>query len=112
VELSVEGQKRALPGGAGLALYRGGQEALTNIARYAPGASVAVTVNYNANRVTLTVEDRVPVTAPASATAPGLAGVGGGRGLEGMRERVERAGGSMRAGPTGEGWRVQLEVPA
>jgi signal transduction histidine kinase len=32
--------------------------------------------------------------------------------LEGMRERVQRAGGSMRAGPTEEGWRVELEVPA
>ena len=42
----------------------------------------------------------------------GLAGVGGGNGLTGMRERLERAGGSMQAGPTEHGWRVELEVPA
>jgi signal transduction histidine kinase len=40
-----------------------------------------------------------------------LAGVGGGSGLAGMRERIERAGGTMRAGPLDDGWRVQLEVP-
>jgi signal transduction histidine kinase len=38
--------------------------------------------------------------------------VGGGNGLNGMRERLERAGGRMQAGPTGDGWRVELEVPA
>jgi signal transduction histidine kinase len=53
----------------------------------------------------LTVEDELPSGAPA------LLGVGGGRGLAGMGERVERAGGSMRAGPTATGWRVELEVP-
>jgi signal transduction histidine kinase len=29
-----------------------------------------------------------------------------------MRERVERAGGTMHAGAAGGGWRVELEVPA
>jgi hypothetical protein len=28
-----------------------------------------------------------------------------------MRERLERAGGSMQAGPTDAGWRVELDVP-
>jgi signal transduction histidine kinase len=37
--------------------------------------------------------------------------MGGGRGLEGMRERIQRAGGTMAAGPTGEGWQVEIEVP-
>jgi signal transduction histidine kinase len=32
--------------GASLALFRGAQEALTNIARYAPGAATAITVSY------------------------------------------------------------------
>ena len=36
--LRVEGSARTLPADAGLALYRGAQEALTNVARYAPGA--------------------------------------------------------------------------
>jgi signal transduction histidine kinase len=41
----------------------------------------------------------------------GLSDVGGGSGLNGMRERLERAGGHMQAGPTETGWRVELEVP-
>ena len=83
-------------------------EALTNIARYAPGASTTVLLRYGNGLASLTVGDRL-VTRPSSAA--GLAGVGGGTGLNGMRERLERAGGRMQAGPTESGWRVELEVP-
>ncbi|MGC2374403.1 MAG: ATP-binding protein, partial [Solirubrobacteraceae bacterium] len=107
--LRVEGSPRTLPVDAGLALYRGVQEALTNVARYAPGAGTTVVLSYGPGHTTLSVEDRVPATAPPAAA--GLADVGGGRGLAGMRERLERAGGSMHAGPTDTGWRVELQVP-
>ena len=30
---------------------------------------------------------------------------------EGLRERIERAGGTISAGPTADGWRVEIEVP-
>ena len=110
VTLRVEGSARTLPADAGLALYRGAQEALTNVARYAPGASTTVVLSYGPDRTTLSVEDRVAATAPPAGA--GLADVGGGRGLAGMRERLERAGGSMQAGPTDAGWRVELQVPA
>jgi signal transduction histidine kinase len=107
--LQVEGSARPLSAEASLALYRGAQEALTNVARYAPGASTSVILRYDAERTILTVEDR---DAPqAQSGRAGLTGVGGGRGLDGIRERVERAGGHMRAGRTDEGWRVELEVP-
>ena len=106
ITLSVEGSARALPADAGLALYRGAQEALTNVARYAPGASTTVVLSYEPDRTTLSVEDRVAATPPPASA--GLADVGGGRGLAGMRERLERAGGSMQAGPTDAGWRVEL----
>jgi two-component system sensor histidine kinase DesK len=65
-------------------------------------------LSYRGKTTLLTVEDRV---AGAAGSRPGLAGVGGGRGLEGLRERLERVGGSMRAGAVGGGWRVELEVP-
>jgi signal transduction histidine kinase len=110
ITLRVEGSARTLPADAGLALYRGAQEALTNVARYAPGASTTVVLSYGQDHTTLSVEDHVPATAPPAAA--GLADVGGGRGLAGMRERLERAGGSMHAGPTDAGWRVELQVPA
>jgi signal transduction histidine kinase len=107
--LIVEGDARPLPVDAGLALYRGAQEALTNIARYAPGASTTVVLRYGGSSTSLTVEDRLAEQPLESA---GLAGVGGRNGLNGLRERLERAGGLMHAGPTESGWRVELEVPA
>ena len=91
-----------------MALYRGAQEALTNAARYAPGAPASVTLRYGDTTASLVIEN---ASAASEAAEAGLVGVGGGRGLQGMRERVERLGGTMRAGPTEEGWRVELEVP-
>ena len=35
-----------------------------------------------------------------------------GYGLTGMRERAELLGGTLSAGPTGHGFRVELAVPA
>jgi len=107
VTLTIEGDARPLPEDASLALYRAAQEALTNIARYAPGAATTVLLRYEGSRTSLTVEDRVD---PARA-GEGLPGLGGGNGLSGLRERVERTGGTVQAGPTADGWRVELEVP-
>jgi signal transduction histidine kinase len=109
VSYLVEGDVRPLPAEASLTLYRGAQEALTNVARYAPGATTTVVLRYEIGVAVLTVEDRLD---PSSSTAAGLAGVGGGNGLNGLRERLEHAGGRMQAGPTATGWRVELEVPA
>jgi signal transduction histidine kinase len=104
--LRVDGTSRPLPAEASLALFRGAQEALTNIARYAPDATTAVTVTYEAARTVVTVEDHVRV--PQAAI---LVGAGGGHGLTAMRERAARAGGTARAGPIADGWRVEVEVP-
>ena len=104
-------------------MFRGTQEALTNIARYAPGAATAVTVTYQPGRTLVTIEDHVcpagpdPDAAPADLARPrrpgrAVAGAGGGHGLTAMRERAQRAGGTARAGPTAGGWLVELEVPA
>jgi signal transduction histidine kinase len=109
--LMIEGCARPLTPQASLALYRGAQEALTNVARYAPGAASTVVLRYDAQRTTLSVENAA-ANAAAGAADRGLAAVGGGRGLTGMRERIERAGGTLQAGPTDAGWRVELEVPA
>ncbi len=105
VTLRIEGEARTLPADPGLALYRGAQEALTNVARYAPSACTTITVRYEHDRTRLLVDNGLSATPPRQ-------GMGGGRGLEGLRERVERAGGTLSAGPTGEGWRVEIELPA
>lgn len=108
VSFQVEGVEHAVSADAGLALYRGAQEALTNAARYAPGAATSVTLRYSERAASLTIENASP---PKEAAEVGLTDVGGGRGLQGMRERIERVDGTMRAGPTSDGWRVELEVP-
>ncbi len=113
--LRVDGTRRPLPTEASLALFRGVQEALTNIARYAPGATATITLCYAPGRTFLTVEDHAGRPEAGAAADPGppvLADAGGGHGLTAMRERARRAGGTARAGPTADGWRVELEVPA
>jgi signal transduction histidine kinase len=117
VSVVIEGDPRPLPAEADLALYRGAQEALTNIARYAPGAAAAVTIRYAPGSTVLTVANSScpPTQGAAAAAGPGpglLAGAGGGHGLATMRERAQRAGGTARSGTHDGGWMVEVEVPA
>jgi len=107
VTLTVEGDARPLPPDASLALYRGAQEALTNVARYAPGAATTVVLRYERRCTSLAVEN-----GPSAAPADALTGIGGGNGLAGLRARIERTGGTIHAGSTPSGWRVEVEVPA
>ena len=104
VTLRIEGDARTLPADRSLALYRATEEALTNVARYAPSGCATVTVRYGPARTTLSVDNGASDTPP-------LQGMGSGRGLQGLRERIERAGGTMSAGATPDGWRVEIEVP-
>jgi signal transduction histidine kinase len=108
-ELTVDGDQRPLPAEVGLALYRTAQEALINTAKYAGrGGRAQLRLGYDAEAVRLTVEDtRPPNTAP-----PGPSGLTfGGYGLTGMRERAELLGGTLTAGPTGQGFLVVLWLP-
>jgi signal transduction histidine kinase len=102
-ELRVSGEPRPLPPKAGLALYRAAQEAITNARKHAPGAATRVALEFGATDTVLRV-DNDATAAPAAA--------GGGFGLQGMRERVELAGGTLAVGATDGGWRVEARVPA
>ena len=104
VTLRIEGEVQTLPADRSLALYRGAQEALTNVTRHAPSACATVTVRYEPDRTTLSVDNGPSVTPPRQR-------MGGGHGLEGLRQRIESAGGTVSAGPTTKGWRVEIEVP-
>ena len=101
-DFEVEGEVRVLPAEVMSTLYRTLQEALANTRKHAPGAPVDVRLSY-ADEVRLTIEDR-PGRRP-SRPAPG------GYGLLGMRERADLIGGSLDAGPTSDGWRVEMKVP-
>jgi signal transduction histidine kinase len=104
--LSVEGRSRPLRANEALALYRVVQEALTNAAKHAPDAAVTVTLTYEEHEVNVIVHNE-----RGSSRSSPLAETGGGNGLEGMRARVELAGGRCAAGPHDGGWRITATLP-
>jgi signal transduction histidine kinase len=84
------------------------REALTNVARYAPGAHTTVLCRYGDTRTDVVVTSSAP---PAGATAHG-AGLGGGRGQGFLRSRARELGGTLSTGPTAEGgWEVRAVLP-
>ena len=91
-DVTVEGAVRPLPQVVEATAYRILQEALTNARRHAPGEPVRVTVRYRPGEVGLRV-----VNGGATGTA------GSGHGLRGMRERAALLGGTLHAGPRGDG---------
>ncbi|MFD8413247.1 sensor histidine kinase [Streptomyces sp. NPDC059650] len=120
--VALEAEQEALAGlsrEADTAAYRVAVEALTNVRRHAPGAdTVRVTVRRSRqpDRIELAVTNSPPPATPrTSFSRRRSAGDGGGTGLAGLRERVEAAGGTFAAGPTGAatgGWRVSAVFPA
>jgi signal transduction histidine kinase len=87
-------------------VVRAAQESLTNTVKHAPGSSRRMALDFTGRAVTLTVANG-PGTATGSAEFAG----GTGMGLVGMRERAALLGGTLRAGPAGTGWIVELELP-
>lgn len=97
-EMHVE-HSDELPAPLGRDAYRIVQEALTNVRKHAPGATVKVRVSGAPGqglRVAVRNNERAP--AAAVSTLPGA-----GAGLLGLRERVALAGGTLAAGPDGAG---------
>jgi signal transduction histidine kinase len=103
--LSVDADLGAPAAEARLALARTAQEALTNVRKHAPGASVTVALRRMGEWCELEVRDDGGVR-EAEVTASG-----GGYGLVGMRERAELIGGTLRAGAEARGFAVVLRVP-
>ncbi|WP_369222597.1 sensor histidine kinase [Streptomyces sp. R39] len=109
-ELKLDGSPQECDADTALALYRLAQEALTNAARHAPGAHVSVRIGFGPRDVTVQVGNTRPVPGPDTPAAPIPSG--GGFGLQGMRERIQQAGGDLQAGPTPDGgWRIAARVP-
>ncbi|MFC5943101.1 ATP-binding protein [Micromonospora harpali] len=93
----------ALPPAVTALVYRIVREALTNMMRYAEGAATTVRITAGDGWVSVEVLD--------DGGAPAAGDLGAGRGLAGLRTRVEAAGGSLQAGPAGSGWRVHARLP-
>ncbi|MFJ3976463.1 sensor histidine kinase [Streptomyces sp. NPDC090021] len=90
------------------AVHRLVREALTNVHRYAADAHVTVSVVHGDAQVRVTVRNGARPGPPAPVEE-----VGTGRGLTGLRERVELLGGTFGAAalPSG-GFRVDAALPA
>jgi signal transduction histidine kinase len=106
VELTVEGERPDMPSGLDLSLFRVVQESLTNALRHSGGAATQLIICYLPGGIDVEVLDR----GSEAVAVPGTSGAG--RGLAGMRERVELFGGTLEAGPRpGGGFRVHVRVP-
>src|SRR4051812_18017460 len=108
VELRESGPRHPLPASLDLSAYRIVQEALTNVARHAPGARTTVALDWGDGALGITVRD---LGAGAGASVNGN-GHGGGHGLVGMRERARIHGGTVEAQPVaGGGFEVRASLP-
>jgi signal transduction histidine kinase len=105
VTCRFEGDHTATPPATAQLAFRVVQEALTNALRYAPGSAVQVLVRGEGSSLLVRVSNDVP-------RGPAAGIPGSGRGLAGLRERVQDIGGSLVAGraPTG-GWHVEAHLP-
>ncbi|QKV75971.1 sensor histidine kinase [Amycolatopsis sp. Hca4] len=87
------------------AAYRVVQEALTNVAKHAPGAAVTVRVTSVGAQTDVSVVNAPPPAGPLPGAASGHVG------LIGLRERVRLVGGTLRAGPRAGGFAVTATLP-
>jgi signal transduction histidine kinase len=109
VELVETGDPLLISPVVGRTAHRIAQEALTNVRKHAPGASVRLHVAYDDDQTRLTVRN----TAPTGGPDVHLAASGSGVGLFGLRQRVELVGGTFDAGPLpGGGFHVDATLPA
>src|SRR6185437_6452403 len=88
---AVEGSSpSALPAELELTVYRVIQEALTNAVKHARPASAAVRLSFADGRLEVDISNDGPSAIPAGGFVSST-----GRGLIGMRERVEHHGGTL-----------------
>jgi signal transduction histidine kinase len=101
IDVTVTGETADVPPALNLAAYRIIQESLTNVIRHGaqPAAQIEITVNGDA------VDVRVANLGPTEEMWSE------GRGIRGMRRRVETLGGTLSAGPTREGFEVAAWLP-
>ncbi|HYC80158.1 MAG TPA: sensor histidine kinase [Solirubrobacterales bacterium] len=110
-EVEVTGRPRPLSSEARLAIYRTAQEALTNVRKHAEPKSVELHLDYGEEGTRFSVADHGDRDCPNGNGSGPLADAGSGYGVSGMRERAELLGGKLEAGPTQDGYLVELWLP-
>lgn len=111
VEFTEDGTPAQASGSAELVTYRVVQEALTNALKYAHGSATVVRVHHGAREIAVEVRTS---GSPHPGEAVGGEAVGGsGRGLAGLRDRVDVLGGEFSADrQPGGGFVVRARIPA
>ncbi|HEY4398073.1 MAG TPA: histidine kinase [Acidimicrobiia bacterium] len=104
VDFDLTGDPGALPAATGLGLYRVAQESLSNVVRHAPGTHTSMSLRVSDDVVSLRVRNPLAVAREART-------IDGGLGVRGMQDRVTLLGGELRAGPDGDSWCVDVELP-
>ncbi|WP_396448092.1 sensor histidine kinase [Actinomadura sp.] len=106
VEFTEEGTRAESAGSAEFVAYRVVQEALTNALKYAHGSRTEVRVRYGEKEICVEVGN------DGTGSRSGSPG-GSGRGLAGLRDRVDALGGGFSADPRPDGgFVVRARIPA
>lgn len=106
VEVKIEGEKSEIPEMVGLSAYRILEEALTNILKHARATKAFITIDYRKNMLLLNITDNGRGVADTDKIASG------GKGLIGMRERVNLLKGELWAGNGLDGgFLVKVKLP-
>jgi signal transduction histidine kinase len=103
IRLVQSGDLSRVGASSGLGLYRIAQESLANIVKHAPTSHGSVVLAAANGHVRLTIRNTV--------AEPPAAETDGGTGLPGMAARAEQLGATLKAGPDGNEWVVDVLVP-
>ncbi len=107
MEIEADLNPPRVPAALGRAAFAVVREALTNVAKHAPGAHVKVMVGEDSNALAIVV-----LNGPAARGARPAASGTGGRGIAGMRDRIELLGGRQHIATTrGGGYEVVAVLP-
>ncbi|MGW5240702.1 sensor histidine kinase [Monashia sp. NPDC004114] len=108
VSCRFEGDRGLVAAPVAHVAFRVVQESLTNALRYAPGSEVRILISVDETERSLAVRVENDNTMHGN---PTLAGTG--RGLVGLRERVQALGGQLYGGRTHHGgWVVEAQLPS
>jgi signal transduction histidine kinase len=102
VDLVVRGEDQTVPVAVDLAAYRIIQESLTNVRRHARASRVRLELTYGETLEIVVKDDGEPGGTPTTV---------GGHGVDGMRARAEKLGGTLTAGRVEDGFEVRCALP-
>jgi len=108
IETETRGKARPLPETMEENILRIGQEAITNAVKHSGATRLVLELEFNADKVVLTIKDNGNGFAPENCLGPNE----GHFGLLGMSERAKRLGGKISVNSTlGVGTTISVEIP-